>query len=131
MKGAKHKVILYTDHQPFVYLKTTKNPSRLLQRWSDFIGQFDFDIKYVEGEKNPADALSRITLDNQQLELDVKEIDDQHPADGPELHERAYIYFVSKAKKHSEWKNKDYKLNSEIFLRINESFGPFDVELFA
>ena len=131
LKGAKHKVILYTDHQPLVYLKTTKNPSRLLQRWSDFIGQFDLDIKYVEGEKNPADALSRITLDNQQLELDVKEIDDQHPADGPELHERAYIYFVSKAKKHSEWKNKDYKLNSEIFLRINESFGPFDVELFA
>ncbi|KAI5173368.1 hypothetical protein PAEPH01_1922 [Pancytospora epiphaga] len=53
------KFKLKTDHKALLALKHTKNQDSLLFRWSLFLSEFDFDIEYVKGELNPADALSR------------------------------------------------------------------------
>ncbi len=56
--------IIYTDHKSLTYLTTLKNPSGRILRWLDFLADYDFDIRYVEGTKNRvADALSRKDLD--------------------------------------------------------------------
>lgn len=54
------KFVLRTDHQALVALKHTRNTNSLLFRWSLLLAEFDFKIEYIKGEKNPADALSRI-----------------------------------------------------------------------
>lgn len=54
------KFLLRTDHQALTALKHTRNQNSLLLRWSLFLADFTFDIEYIKGEVNPADALSRV-----------------------------------------------------------------------
>ena len=52
-----------TDHQSLRWLHSIKSPSGRLARWSIFLQQFDFEIKYRQGVLNRvADALSRDPL---------------------------------------------------------------------
>ena len=59
------KFLLRTDHQSLQYLTTMQLSSRILKgrlaRWMEEIGDFDFDIEYIRGATNIADALSRKT----------------------------------------------------------------------
>lgn len=49
-----------TDHQSLRWLHSLKSPSGRLARWSIYLQQFDFEIKYRKGVLNKvADALSR------------------------------------------------------------------------
>ena len=57
-----NKFLLRTDHQALTALKNTKNSSSLLFRWSLFLSEFEFDIEYIKGDTNPADALSRKSI---------------------------------------------------------------------
>ena len=121
LKGAKQPVILYTDHRPLVYIRTTKNPSRMLMRWNDFLSQFDLDIKYIEGKNNIADALSRIPeSDEPRTEIKVSEIDDQHPADGPDLQEINYVSLNSKIDQRSTADDAELLETANSLLAINE-----------
>ena len=54
------KFTLVTDHCALCYLKTIKDPTSRLCRWSVLVSEFDFDIMYKKGRlhKN-ADCLSR------------------------------------------------------------------------
>jgi hypothetical protein len=60
LEGAKHQVIVYTDHQNLSYFTTTKQLTRRQARWSEALSSFNFVIKYRKGSENErADALSR------------------------------------------------------------------------
>ena len=52
------QIILYTDHNNLTF--KTFSVQRIL-RWRLFLDQFDFQIKYIEGNKNVlADCFSRL-----------------------------------------------------------------------
>ena len=54
------KFTLLTDHNSLKHFKTQPLLSGRQSRWKDVIANFDFDIEYIQGEKNVvADGLSR------------------------------------------------------------------------
>ena len=72
--GSKFPVDIHTDHLALESLGSTKNPSRLYLRWSQFINQFKFKVIHIPGVKNPADFLSRpnakqVLPDNQPIDI--------------------------------------------------------------
>ena len=61
LHGAKFKVV--TDHRSLLQMKTLKNPTNRLNRFSMDLEGFDYDIEFKEGRKHSdADALSRYGL---------------------------------------------------------------------
>ena len=51
---------LHTDHMPLLTLYSTKGkPSSRILRWALRLQQYDFKIKYIKGQDNPSDYLSR------------------------------------------------------------------------
>ncbi|CAJ0964878.1 unnamed protein product [Ranitomeya imitator] len=60
LEGAKHRVVVLTDHKNLTYLESAKRLNPRQARWSLFFTRFDFVISYLLGSKNvKADALSR------------------------------------------------------------------------
>ena len=61
--------ILYTDHQPLVYLHNMKLVCSRLARIVEELAEFVFEIRYVPGQYNTAaDALSRIGVKGESLD---------------------------------------------------------------
>ena len=56
----KH-IIVRSDHHSLQYIKTEKNNNHneRVARWWDFLAEYDFEIDYIKGNTNRADALSR------------------------------------------------------------------------
>ncbi|XP_027128228.1 uncharacterized protein LOC109142602 [Larimichthys crocea] len=53
-------LVVYTDHNPLVFLNRMKNSNHRLMRWSLVLQEFNLDIQHVRGKDNVlADALSR------------------------------------------------------------------------
>ena len=70
--GKKFKII--TDHSALQWLKTIKNPSGRLFRWSLRLSMYEFDVVYQKGEQNfEADNLSRDAFINL---IDVQKLKD-------------------------------------------------------
>ena len=59
LQGCHGGFTIYTDHEPLLAIKKTKNPSRMLLRWLYFIEQFNFKVMHKKGTEQPADMLSR------------------------------------------------------------------------
>ncbi|CAJ0931153.1 unnamed protein product [Ranitomeya imitator] len=60
LEGAKHRVVVLTDHKNLIYLESAKRLNPRQARWSLFFSRFDFVVSYLPGSKNvKADALSR------------------------------------------------------------------------
>ena len=59
LEGARHRVLVKCDHKNLTYFQSTKTLSRRQARWAERLSAFDFDIDYLEGDKNPADGPSR------------------------------------------------------------------------
>ncbi|CAJ0948685.1 unnamed protein product [Ranitomeya imitator] len=60
LEGAKHRVVVLTDHKNLTYLECAKRLNPRQARWSLFFARFNFVISYLPGSKNvKADALSR------------------------------------------------------------------------
>lgn len=54
-------VIIYTDHNPLVFLDRMRNANQRLMRWSLVLQAFDLEIHHIRGKDNVvADALSRV-----------------------------------------------------------------------
>ena len=53
-------LIVYTDHNPLVFLSKMKNKNRQLLNWSLILQEIDTEIKHIKGKDNViADCLSR------------------------------------------------------------------------
>ena len=53
------KFVLKTDHANLTYLTADMSPK--VQRWRQYIAEFNFDIEFIDGDKNiVADSLSRL-----------------------------------------------------------------------
>lgn len=71
------KFVLRTDHKPLVSIFGEKKgipvmAASRLQRWAVLLSGYNFDIEYVRGEKNAADALSRLPV--QEPDKKVREL---------------------------------------------------------
>lgn len=54
-------IVVYTDHNPLVFLNRMRNRNQRLMRWSLILQPFYLDIKHVRGKDNViADTLSRV-----------------------------------------------------------------------
>ncbi|CAJ0937582.1 unnamed protein product [Ranitomeya imitator] len=63
LEGAKHRIVVLTDHKNLIYLESAKRLNPRQARWSLFFSRFDFVVSYLPGSKNvKADALSRSFL---------------------------------------------------------------------
>ncbi|SLM34211.1 gag polymerase env [Lasallia pustulata] len=57
--GARHPIAVLTDHANLVWFMTTPNLTRRQLKWAKKLAEYDFNVTYREGKKNPADGLSR------------------------------------------------------------------------
>lgn len=54
-------IVVYTDHNPLVFLHSLQNPNQRLMRWCLFLQSYSLDIHHIKGVENvTADALSRV-----------------------------------------------------------------------
>ena len=54
-------VLIYTDHNPIVFINKMKEKNQRLLRWSLILQQYNIQISHVKGSENViADALSRV-----------------------------------------------------------------------
>ncbi|KAL2103146.1 hypothetical protein ACEWY4_000014 [Coilia grayii] len=59
--GAIHPVVVYTDHNPLVFLTRMRNCNQRLMCWSVILQGYNLEIKHIRGRDNVvADALSRV-----------------------------------------------------------------------
>ena len=57
-------VVVYTDHNPLLFLNSLQCPNQRLIRWSLFLQSHWLDIRHIKGAENVvADALSRVPQD--------------------------------------------------------------------
>ncbi|KAF9762442.1 Transposon Tf2-11 polyprotein [Nosema granulosis] len=64
--------ILRTDHKALAYLWETKNPCSRILRWSLKLQEYSFNVEYIRGCTNVADACSR------ELCLNVRRVEGTH-----------------------------------------------------
>lgn len=54
-----HRFELHSDHRSLQYIFTQPNLNARQRRWMEFLYEYDFEIKYIQGKENVvADALS-------------------------------------------------------------------------
>ncbi|SLM34944.1 gag polymerase env [Lasallia pustulata] len=58
-RGARHLIVVLTDHANLVWFMTTPNLTRRQLKWAEKLAEYNFNVTYREGKKNPADSLSR------------------------------------------------------------------------
>jgi hypothetical protein len=55
-----HTTTIYIDHESLKYLATMRNPTKLLVRWIEELGEYNFSIQYRKGSDNVVpNAISR------------------------------------------------------------------------
>ena len=80
--GAKHKVLVYTDHRNLLYTLGGKIGNQRQHRWHLFFQEYDFQLIYRQGRKNgKPDSLSRrpdYMIKNEEIKpehiLDIKNV---------------------------------------------------------
>ncbi|CAJ0930789.1 unnamed protein product [Ranitomeya imitator] len=51
LEGAKHRIVVLTDHKNLIYLESAKRLNPRQARWSLFFSRFDFVVSYIPGDK--------------------------------------------------------------------------------
>ena len=61
ISNSPYTVVVYTDHNPLVFISRMKNKNQRLLRWSLLLQNYNLDIRHIRGKHNVvADALSRV-----------------------------------------------------------------------
>jgi len=104
LEGSKFTV--YTDHQSLIWLNKLKEPSRRQARWVDQLQGHDFEVIYMKGELNPADAFTRVPWQNQVVDEGGKHVSEPLlVVKGPLMHLRALgISLKVSPSKLQDWK---------------------------
>ncbi|SLM34844.1 gag polymerase env [Lasallia pustulata] len=55
--GVRHLIVILTDHANLVWFMTTLNLTRRQLKWAEKLAEYNFNVTYQEGKKNPADGL--------------------------------------------------------------------------
>ena len=104
-----------TDNEALTSLRTTKNPTRMQQRWLHFIEQFSFTLGHRSGKSNiGADSLSRIpeNTENPKGNITITEDGNENQDDLPDSEEYFQIIIPC-------------EINSELFhLKMENSIEP-------
>ncbi|KAG1168581.1 hypothetical protein G6F71_009002 [Rhizopus microsporus] len=58
------RFILRTDHSALTYIIKPVKQTAKLTRWASSLMEYDFELQYIKGADNPADALSRLLQDD-------------------------------------------------------------------
>ncbi len=59
--SSSYPVVVFTDHNPLVFLARMYNQNQRLMRWSLIVQEYNLVIKHKKGVENViADALSRV-----------------------------------------------------------------------
>ena len=58
-QGARHPIVVLTDHANLVWFMMTPNLTRRQLKWAKKLAEYNFNATYREGKKNPADSLLR------------------------------------------------------------------------
>jgi len=76
LMGAKHQVLVYSDHKNLLFASKPQLLSARQARWQEFFAGYDFKIIYRPGKSNGrADSLSRnVDLENTKKDLDKNSI---------------------------------------------------------
>ena len=78
------KFILFTDHQPLIWLHNVKDPTSRLVRWRLKLAEYEYEIRYQPGKSNKlADALSRNPPTVETCPIRPREEDDEDWVDWP------------------------------------------------
>ena len=63
LEGAQHRITVFSDHNNLIHFTTARRLNRRQARWSLFLADFDFEIRFRPGKRQgAADALSRQNL---------------------------------------------------------------------
>lgn len=54
------KTHVYSDHRPLMWLNSITKHSDRLARWALILQNYDVEVTYIKGEKQIADALTRL-----------------------------------------------------------------------
>ena len=57
--GSSHPIKVISDHKNLEYFMSSKELNRRQARWSMFLSEYNFELDYAPGKKNPADFPSR------------------------------------------------------------------------
>jgi RNase H-like domain found in reverse transcriptase len=57
--GSPHPITVISDHKNLEYFMSSRLLNRRQARWSMFLSEYDFQLDYAPGKKNPADSPSR------------------------------------------------------------------------
>lgn len=90
------KFTILTDHKPLIYLFGMKDPSTRLLKFRLQLEEYDYNVVYIKGRDNVADALSRVTISSEDLKL---------------MHEKINIMVTTRAQAK---KLKDQEISEEI-----------------
>ena len=52
VKSATHQVIVYTDHNPLVFINRMKQTNQRVLRWSLLLQEYPITIKHIPGSSN-------------------------------------------------------------------------------
>lgn len=52
LEGAKHPLLIWTDHRKLTYIREAKRLNSRQARWALFFNRFDFVLSYHPGSKN-------------------------------------------------------------------------------
>ena len=70
-----HKFELHSDHRSLQYIFTQPNLNARQRRWMEFLCEYDFEMKYIQGKENVvAEALShrRHVISSMTLSVDLR-----------------------------------------------------------
>ena len=58
-QGARHPIVVLTNHANLVWFIITPNLMRRQFKWAKKLAEYNFNVTYQEGKKNPANGLLR------------------------------------------------------------------------